>query len=179
MIKKYNQFIKETKINEEFVEAAQPERAPSTPSREVETIPGRPDVPTAPRPSRPSVVPTEKPGVEDAPLAELDETEEDTQEGNEYIGELKIKELAKALGPDAKLNGNTVEYNGKEINFYSETEKFHVDRKKFETVEEVVDFLKGNEEVPVKTEKDFEDETMDPEFEAKSYRLSRKEKRIK
>ena len=51
--------------------------------------------------------------------------------------------------------------------------------KKFETVEEVVDFLKGNEEVPVKTEKDFEDETMDPEFEAKSYRLSRKEKRTK
>jgi hypothetical protein len=178
MIKKYNQFIKETKTNEEFVEAAQPERAPSVPSREVETIPGRPETPTTPRPSRPSVVPTEKPGVEDAPLAELEEDEE-PQEGNEYIGELKIKELVNALGPDAILNGNTVEYNGKEINFYSETEKFHVDRKKFETTEDVVEFLKGNEEVPVKTEKDFEDETMDPEFEAKSYRLSRKEKRIK
>ena len=154
MIKKYNQFI-ETKTNEEFVEATQPEMVES-PSIE--------DAPLAEL---------------DTPLAELDETEEETQEGNEYIGELKIKELVKALGPDAILNGNTVEYNGKEINFYSETEKFHVDRKKFETVEEVVDFLKGDEEVPVKTEKDFEDETMDPEFEAKSYRLSRKEKRIK
>lgn len=154
MIKKYNQFI-ETKTNEEFVEATQPEMVES-PSIE--------DAPLAEL---------------DTPLAELDETEEETQEGNEYIGELKIKELVKALGPDAILNGNTVEYNGKEINFYSETEKFHVDRKKFETVEEVVDFLKGGEEVPVKTEKDFEDETMDPEFEAKSYRLSRKEKRIK
>jgi hypothetical protein len=173
MIKKYNQFI-ETKTNEEFVEAAQPETAPTVPSREIETVPGRPE--TTPRPSRPGVVPTEKPGVEDAPLAELD-TEEETQEGNEYIGELKIKELVKLLGPDATLSGNTVEYNGKEINFYSETEKFHVGKNKFETVEEVVDFLKGNEEVPVKTEKDFEDETMDPEFEAKSYRLSRKEKR--
>ena len=154
MIKKYNQFI-ETKTNEEFVEATQPEMVES-PSIE--------DAPLAEL---------------DTPLAELDETEEETQEGNEYIGELKIKELVKALGPDAILNGNTVEYNGKEINFYSETEKFHVDRKKFETVEEVVDFLKGGEEVPVKTEKDFEDETMDPEFEAKSYRLSRKENRIK
>ena len=154
MIKKYNQFI-ETKTNEEFVEATQPEMVES---------PGIEDAPLAEL---------------DTPLAELDETEEETQEGNEYIGELKIKELVKALGPDAILNGNTVEYNGKEINFYSETEKFHVDRKKFETVEEVVDFLKGDEEVPVKTEKDFEDETMDPEFEAKSYRLSRKEKRIK
>ena len=154
MIKKYNQFI-ETKTNEEFVEATQPEMVES---------PGIEDAPLAEL---------------DTPLAELDETEEETQEGNEYIGELKIKELVKALGPDAILNGNTVEYNGKEINFYSETEKFHVDRKKFETVEEVVDFLKGGEEVPVKTEKDFEDETMDPEFEAKSYRLSRKEKRIK
>ena len=168
MIKKYEQFLGK-KTNEEFVDAPSlgTERAPSAPSRGTEVAPSRPATTPGTRPSRPSVVPTERPSEEDAPLAE------NPQEGSEYIGEVKMRELLNTLGDEAKMENNSISYNGKTINFYSETEKFHVGNKKFTTVEEVVNFL-NKEQVQNKKE-----DRMDPEFEAKSYRLSRREKRIK
>ena len=165
-IKKYNQFVK---TNEEFVESPSfdTKQAPSRPERGTETMPGRPGTTPSTRPSRPSVVPGKRPSEEDAPLASNDD---------EYIGTKKMKELADAL-PDAKLESGTLYYDGKEINFYSETEKFHIGKHKFNDVKDVLNFLGKKEEV--KSERDFEDEQMDPEFEAKSYRVSRRNKRLK
>jgi hypothetical protein len=163
-IKKYNQFVK---TNEEFVDvpSLDTKQTPSRPERGTETLPGRPGTTPSTRPSRPSVVPGKRPSEEDAPLA-----------SNEYIGTRKIKELVDELGPDAKLENGTIYYDGKEINFYSETEKFHIGRKRFNDVKDVLNFLGKKEEVI--SERDF-DEKMDPEFEAKSYRFTRKNKRLK
>jgi hypothetical protein len=165
-IKKYNQFVK---TNEEFVETPSfdTKQAPSRPERGTETMPGRPGTTPSTRPSRPSVVPGKRPSEEDAPLASNDD---------EYIGTKKMKELADAL-PDAKLESGTLYYDDKEINFYSETEKFHIGKHKFNDVKDVLNFLGKKEEV--KSERDFEDEQMDPEFEAKSYRFTRRNKRLK
>jgi len=165
-IKKYNQFVK---TNEEFVDTPSfdTKRETSRPERGIETIPGRPGTTPSTRPSRPSVVPGKRPSEEDAPLA---------KNPTEYIGDVKIRELLKELGPDAKFENGTIYYDDKEINFYSETEKFHIGKNKFDDVEDVLKFLNKEE---VKSERDFEDEQMDPEFEAKSYRFTRKSKRLK
>ena len=64
--------------------------------------------------------------------------------------------------------------DGKEINFYSETEKFHIGRKRFDDVKDVLNYL-GVKENAEPVERDF-DEEMDPEFEAKSYRFTRKDR---
>jgi len=66
------------------------------------------------------------------------ETEEET---HEYKGNILMKELAEKLG--VKVINNSIEYKGQKINFFSETEAFHVGRKKFDTMEEVIDFLKN------------------------------------
>ena len=160
MIKKYNQFVK-GKVNEEF-EMAEPETKPVT-APPVTT----PDT----RPSRPGVVPTTIPSEQDAPLAHYEEEEE--EEGGEYIGKKMMNNLASELGTEIGEDGS-INYNGKKINFYSETEKFHVDRKKFDTAQQVVDYLQGGSaerQVPK-----LEDDRIDPEFEAKSYKYSRKHK---
>ncbi len=84
-----------------------------------------------------------------------------------------MKELADKLGVD--YNGNTIEYNGKKINFYSETEKFHIDKKKFETSDQVIEYLEGSDLDTKRPEYKLDDEDrLDPEFEAKSYKFSRR-----
>lgn len=165
MIKKYNQFV-ENKTNEEFVSGEPQTRpTPSRPNREVEIAPGRPEPSTRPMPTRPSVVPGKRPSEEDAPLANYEEEEEDD------IFYSKIKELAMALKIDlSDIDNNSINYNGKTIIYPSETSKFHVDRKKFSTVAEVVAYLTGNMDKP-KIE-----ERVDPEFEAKSYKYTRKDR---
>ena len=45
--------------------------------------------------------------------------------------------------PTIKVEDGKVRYEGKEIIFPSETEMYHVDRKKFETIEEVLNYLKN------------------------------------
>ena len=162
MIKKYNQFVK-GKVNEEF-EMVEPGTKPVT---------APPTTTPDTRPTRPGVVPTTIPSEEDAPLARYEEEEE----GGEYIGKKMMNDLASELGTEIEEDGS-INYNGKKINFYSETEKFHVDRKKFDTVEQVVDYLQGGstERVAPKLE---EEDRIDPEFEAKSYKFSRRERRLK
>lgn len=167
MIKKYNQFVEE-KVNEEYAPEPQTAPAPSAPSREVETVPGTPRPSTRPMPTRPSVVPGKRPSEEDAPLAHFD-MEEDEQED---IYTAKLIELALALGLTRNdVVDNKIEFEGKTIIFPSETEKFHVDRKKFDTVDQVVAYLTGNKEQPK-----LDDDTVDPEFEAKSYKFSRRDR---
>jgi hypothetical protein len=164
-IKKYNQFVK---TNEEFdLPSFDTKQSPKRPERGVETMPGRPGTTPSTRPSRPSVVPGKRPSEEDAPLA--------LNDGDEYIGTGKMRELADSL-PGSKLENGTLYYDDKEINFYSETEKIHIGRKRFDDVNDVLKFL-GKEDV--NSEKYFDNEQMDPEFEAKSYRFTRKNKRLK
>ena len=86
-------------------------------------------------------------------------------DGVDYI----IKDLAYKLGPDAILKGNSIKYNGVNINYYSETEKIHIGKKKFGTADEALEYLKG----------ESSEERVDPEFEAKNYKLSHRHKRIK
>lgn len=165
MIKKYNQFV-ETKVNEEYADP-QTAPAPTAPSREVETMPGtRPG--TRPMPTRPSVVPGKRPSEEDAPLANFD-MEEDEQEDT-YTSKLVTLALALGLSKNDVIE-NKIQFEGKTIIFPSETEKYHVDRKKFDTVEQVVAYLTGDVKRPI-----LDDETVDPEFEAKSYRFSRRDR---
>lgn len=176
MIKRYNQFV-----NEELDFG--PEQAPAPTRRETPT-PTRPDTdrPTRERPTRPGVIPDDVPSEQDNPLAknvpfeqEFDGEVEEEQE-DFYSG--KLKELAVALGLDADaVQNNKLEYEGKEIIFPSETEKFHVDRKKFDTVDQVVSYLEGGS--APKAPRLEEEDRIDPEFEAKSYRFSRREKRLK
>ncbi len=175
MIKKYDQFVKS--INEEFVGRdilageGEPSRSPSRPAREVETAPGRPDVAPGQRPSRPSVVPGKSPSVEPAPLAEFSEEEE---EADEYVGSVKMRELASKLGVPYTEKG--IEYKGKKVNFFSETEKFHVDRKKFDDVAAVVDYLNSDVDVKRPEYKLEGEDRVDPEFEAKSYKFTRRDR---
>ena len=152
MIKKYNKFVEDRLLKE--------------------------DVQVTPEEIQNMEEPMEEPIEE--PIQDI---EEDEEEGSEYIGDQKIKELGSLLGTEKNEKGAIV-YNGKEINFYSETEKFHVDNKKFSTAEEVVGYLNGTgdkhkhrnrpTEQVVQPE---EEERLDPEFEAKSYRHSREFKR--
>lgn len=181
MIKKYNQFV-DDKINEEFT--AGPEQAPARPDTRPET-PTRPDTdrPAAPRPTRPGVIPDDVPSEQDNPLAKNNpfdqEFEGGEEEEQEDVYSSRLKELADALGLESDaVQNNKLEFDGKEIIFPSETEKFHVDRKKFDTVEQVVDYLQGGstERVAPKLE---EEDRVDPEFEAKSYKFSRRERRLK
>jgi hypothetical protein len=187
MIKRYNQFV-----NEELDFG--PEQAPAPTRRETET-PTRPDTdrPTAPRPTRPGVIPDDVPSEQDNPLAKNnpfdggdggftgDRSQEfdGEEEEQEDVYSSRLKELAQALGLESDaVQNNKLEFDGKEIIFPSETEKFHVDRKKFDTVEQVVDYLQGgsSERVAPRLE---EEDRIDPEFEAKSYKFSRRERRLK
>jgi hypothetical protein len=118
----------------------------------------------------PSLATEKETTLEQKPLVKTAQVE------NEYIGDIKMAELLELLGKDAEMKNNTIYYNGKEINFYSETEKLHVDNKKFDNPEDVKEYLT---EVPVNNKRDFENDKMDPEFEAKSYRASRNNKRLK
>lgn len=76
---------------------------------------------------------------------DFDSEVEEEEEAGEYIGTVMMKDLASKLG--VEVVNNEIDYNGQKINFYSETEKFHVGKNKFKTVDEVLDFLKGDEEV--------------------------------
>ena len=167
MIKKYNQFI-----NEEFVLGTQP--SPTTTPAPTTT----PDTPTIPRPTRPGIVPTERPGEEDSPLAKVELPEE---EGSEYIGQKMMAELANELGTNIEPDGS-INYEGNKINFFSETEKFHIGKEKFGSVEDVINYLSGSSKEEENTEDKLFDidedefERGDVAFESKSYRHSRLKK---
>ena len=142
IIKKYNQFLKEEVTMADTAPVETPVETPTT----------------TPRPSRPNVIPSIKPGQQDAPLAELEENEE---EGGDIYAS-KLKELASKLG--VEVVDNSVEYNGKKINVYSEDDKYHIDgvKKGFTTSDEVVSYFEKND-APVS----------EIQNESKSYRNTR------
>jgi hypothetical protein len=67
--------------------------------------------------------------------------EEEEEEGHQYHGTLKMKELADKLGTN--VVNNEINFDGKKVNFFSEDEKFHIDNKKFDSVEDAFDYLTG------------------------------------
>jgi hypothetical protein len=67
--------------------------------------------------------------------------EEEEEEGHQYHGTLKMKELADKLGTN--VVNNEINFDGKKVNFFSEDEKFHIDKKKFDSVEDAFGYLTG------------------------------------
>ncbi len=187
MIKKYNQFVKENKTNEEFV--IEP-KAPATSSfrniMDTETKPAtpitRPDTPTRPRPTRPGITPSQIPSEQDAPLAS-------NQMEDEEIGLDKynsaLQTLADASGVEFNPEEKSVTIEGKKVIFPTETEKYHVEgvKKPFSTVEEVLAYFqsKGESKTPQRQEvrdemsslKDEELLDTGEQFESNSYKSKR------
>ena len=167
IIKKYNQYIKETKkVNEDIEDIDQD--IENDIDQEGETEDEEVDMP----------------GEDEEPNEISDE--EDEEEGYQYLGSKMLTELADKLG--AKVINNSIEYNGKKINFFSETEMYHVDRKKFKTSDEVVDYLnsESGEQRDLSAEENEihdnidkgmvnqEEEIMSESKRHKSYRTTRK-----
>jgi hypothetical protein len=177
IIKKYDQYLKENKgvkMNEDFEDIEEPNMDIEVNHDSVEDD-----------------IESEMPGDEPLPSEVSDEfegeDEGEEEEGNQYIGNKMLRELASKLG--AEVVDNSVMYDGKKINFFSETEMYHVDRQKFKTVEEVVNYLQGSstqDEAPVRSEDPYqsalknddemvEDEIEEPMMmEKRSYRTTRK-----
>lgn len=166
IIKKYNDFVK---TNEEFVLGA-PGAEPVVKPQEPTTIPTRPGIEE--RPAPPQIIPDEQQSDLPAPAkAELPE-----EEGGEYMGQKMMADLASALNVNLESDGS-VNFEGKKINFYSETEKFHVDKKKFDTVEQVLSYLQGENKSNKLSDIDEDEfEKGDMPFESKSYKNLRKRK---
>ena len=127
MIKKYNQFVR-TNENDQ---SPAPKPGQGTETKPAPP-PGEEEVKELPKRKRPSVIPTERPGVEDNPLA--------------YGGlEGGLEGLAELLG--ASVEGNVISYEGHEIDQPSETEEFRVDGIDLKTKdpEKVIDYLNNPE----------------------------------
>ena len=68
-----------------------------------------------------------------------------------------------------KVANNEINYNGEKINFYSETEKFHIGKRKFDTLEDVLKYLKP----------EVEPELEEMPMESLRYRRTMRNKRTK
>jgi hypothetical protein len=189
MIKKYNQFVKENKTNEEFVIEPKAPAIPSLGNRMgTETKPATPittpDTPTRPRPTRPGIAPTEIPSEQDAPLASI-ETEDEEVGSDKYTSSLQS--LADAAGVDFVPEEKSVTIKGKKVIFPTETEKYHVEgvKKPFATLEEVLSYFESDSRANTPERQETRDEMTSlkdetvldevEQFESKSY----KSKRIK
>ena len=80
-------------------------------------------------------------GDEDTEDREYEE-EESQEEGEEYEGTKLMKELADRIGAEVSDN-NEIDFDGKKINFFSETDKFHIGGNQFDSVDDVVSYLSG------------------------------------
>lgn len=173
-IKRYDQYIKESKKINEFR---------FTEEEEANELPEGEDMGSEDAVDDMGGIAPETDGEEDIiedtiePESEIEFGEE--EEGGQYIGQKMIGELADRIG--GKVMDNAVLFNGKKINFFSETEMFHVDGKKFKTVDEVIDYLSPNrndlpDELEEEPEMDHIDELEEEPVlaEKKSYRQTRK-----
>ncbi len=71
------------------------------------------------------------------------EEEEIQEEGEEYEGTRLMDELSDRLG--VPVTDNEIFFDGKKISFFSETEKFHIGELQFDSVDDVVSYLSGDE----------------------------------
>jgi hypothetical protein len=136
LVRKFDDFVKNRKIQENTEPIA-------TPESEMETEEGTEATEEMEMEDPNNIIDT--PAEEEAPHEMEDEPEE---EGGEYEGTVKLKQLSEMLG--VPVQNNEINYNGHTINFYSETEKLHVDekdpkkRKKFDNPEQVMEYLKSS-----------------------------------
>jgi hypothetical protein len=103
--------------------------------------------------------------VSDNSFEEDDQVPE--EEEYDYVGNKLMNDLAKKLG--TKVANNEINYNGEKINFYSETEKFHIGKRKFDTLEDVLKYLKT----------EVEPELEEMPMESLRYRRTMRNKRTK
>lgn len=168
MIKKYNQFVTENKTNEEFdFETEAPVRTmpslgkPAPASPEV-----APDTTVKPgeAPSKPSPFRRDKPSTEPGTKAEF-EGEEEEVGVDKYTAALQS--LADAAGVEFNAPDKMVIINGKEVTFPAEDEKYHIKgvRKGFNTVEDVLANVGGENKTIEPSIKDEEALEEEPSFE--------------
>ena len=162
MIKRYNQFIKENKTNEEYEY-----------STEVDT----PSLPALGQ--RAEATPSEAPIMDEMPEEMTGEVEE--------VGVDKytdaLQKLADAAGVEYDSVDKSVVIDGKKITFPTETEKYHVEgvKKPFATLEEVLAYFENGvspqarQEVRDEMSSIADEEVLDrqEQFESKSYKSKR------
>ena len=177
MVKRYNQFIKENKLNEEFemdAPVAMPRTSPTTP--EV-----KPDVTEKPTtaPTKPSPFRRDKPSTEPDTKAEV-EMEDEEVGMDKYT--FALKSLADAAGVEYNPEDKSVTIEGKKVIFPTETEKYHVEgvKKPFATVEEVLAYFESDSRANTPQRQEVRDEMSSikdeevldsgEQFESKSYK---------
>lgn len=188
MIKKYNQFVKENKTNEEF------DYGVEAPVRTLPSLGGtkqapvtKPDTTERPAPTRPTPFPTTRPATEPGTKAEF-EGEEEEVASDKY--EMALQSLADATGSEFTPGQKSVVVNDKEVTFPAETEKYHISgvKKGFATLEDILAHLEGGKQSNLPSERQQEvrdemssikdEETLDAteQFESKSYKSKRYKK---
>jgi hypothetical protein len=165
MIKRYNQFVKENKTNEEYEY-----------STEVDT------------PSLPALGQRAEATPSEAPL--MDEMPEEMTGEVEEVGVDKYTDALQKLADAAGVEYNSVEksvvINDKKVTFPTETEKYHVEgvKKPFATLEEVLAYFENGvspqarQEVRDEMSSIADEEVLDrqEQFESKSYKSKRLKK---
>lgn len=163
MIKRYNQFVKENKTNEEYEYYYTDVDTPSLPALG----------------ERPEGTPSEAPIMDEMPEEMTGEVEE--------VGVDKytdaLQKLADATGVEFDASNKVVVIDGKKITFPTETEKYHVEgvKKPFDTMEEVLAYFENGvspqarQEVRDEMSSISDEEALDrqEQFESKSYKSKR------
>ncbi len=181
MIKRYNQFVKENKTNEEFDYEMEAPVMPYQSDAKPAPI-TKPDTTERPAPTRPTPFPTTRPATEPGTKAEFQEEDEEVAVDKYSTALQKLADLA---GVEFDASSKSVTINGKKVIFPTETEKYHVDgvKKPFPTAEEVIQYFESDsraqspERQEVKDEmtslKDEEFLDSGEQFESKSYKNKR------
>lgn len=185
MIKRYNQFVKENKTNEEYEYSPELDTPVKTlPSLGVKPAPiTKPDTTERPAPVQPTPFPTTRPGTEPGTKAEFKGEEEE-------VGVDKYTAALQSLADAAGVEFNSVEkvviIDDKRVTFPTETEKYHVEgvKKPFATLEEVLAYFdsgvspEARQEVRDEMTSISDEEVLDrqEQFESKSYKSKRSRK---
>jgi hypothetical protein len=193
MIKKYNQFVKENKTNEEFDYDVEAPVLPSLAGTKQEPI-TKPDTTEKPAPTRPTpFAPTRptpfaptRPATEPGTKAEYEGGEEEEVAVDKY--EVALQSLADLAGVEFNPGEKSVIIDGKEVTYPAETEKYHIRgiKKSFNTPEDVLANLGGSQNVPSERKEEVKDEMSSikdeefldsaEQFESKSYKYERYKK---
>jgi hypothetical protein len=162
MIKRYNQFVKETKTNEEYEYYT-----------EVDT------------PVLPNLEDEEKTPIEKTDTIEIPEFKGEEEEVATDKYEVALQSLADLAGVEFNSGDKSVTIEGKEVTYPAETEKYHIKgtKKSFNTPEDVLANLGGSQNVPSERKEEVKDEMSsikdeefldkEEQFESKSYKYKR------
>lgn len=181
MIKKYNQFVKENKTNEEFDYDVEAPVLPTLGGTKQAPI-TRPDTTEKPAPTRPTPFAPTRPATEPGTKAEY-EGEEEEVATDKY--EVALQSLADLAGVEFNSGDKSVTIEGKEVTYPAETEKYHIKgtKKSFNTPEDVLANLGGSQNLPSERREEVKDEMTSikdeefldsgEQFESKSYKYKR------